>query len=157
MTNDSMPAVGEAAPDFTLPDQDGNPVTLSSFRGRKVALYFYPKDDTPGCTTQACDLRDSEQALQARGVVVLGVSPDSVKSHRKFADKYGLPFSLLADENHEVAEKYGVWGQKSFLGKKFMGVERTTFLIGEDGRIQDVMRKVKAKTHAQDLLAKVGG
>lgn len=157
MTNDTMPAVGDMAPDFTLPDQDGNPVTLSSFHGRKVALYFYPKDDTPGCTTQACDLRDSEHALQARGVVVLGVSPDSVKSHRKFADKYGLPFTLLADENHEVAEKYGVWGEKSFLGKKYMGVERTTFLIGEDGRIQDVMRKVKAKTHAQDLLSKVSG
>jgi peroxiredoxin Q/BCP len=155
--DDGMPAAGDEAPDFTLPDQDGKPVTLSALRGRRVALYFYPKDDTPGCTTQACDLRDSEAALQARPIVVLGVSPDSVASHRRFADKYELPFQLLADEGHAVAEAYGVWKRKSFLGKKYWGVERTTFLIGEDGRIKDVMRKVKAGTHAADVLEKFGG
>jgi thioredoxin-dependent peroxiredoxin len=147
-----MPATSEIAPDFTLQDQDGNAVTLSSLRGRKVILYFYPKDDTPGCTTQACELRDRTEEIEARGAVVLGVSPDSVKSHRKFADKYGLPFTLLADESHEVAEQYGVWKQKAFMGRKYMGVDRTTFVIGEDGRIEQVLEKVKPAAHAGQLL-----
>jgi thioredoxin-dependent peroxiredoxin len=147
-----MPATSEIAPDFTLQDQDGNAVTLSSLRGRKVILYFYPKDDTPGCTTQACELRDRTEEIEARGAVVLGVSPDSVKSHRKFADKYGLAFTLLADESHEVAEQYGVWKQKAFMGRKYMGVDRTTFVIGEDGRIEQVLEKVKPAAHAGQLL-----
>jgi thioredoxin-dependent peroxiredoxin len=142
----------DVAPDFTLPDQDGNPVTLSSLRGKKVVLYFYPKDDTPGCTTQACDLRDNAATFDARGAVILGVSPDSPAAHRKFREKYGLNFTLLADEEHSVAEQYGVWAEKSMYGRKYWGNERTTFVIGEDGTILKVMPKVKPAAHAGDVL-----
>jgi len=148
-----MPQENEQAPDFELPDQDGNRVRLSELRGRKVVLYFYPKDDTSGCTTQACELRDRTAEFDARGAVVLGVSPDPVDSHRKFADKFDLPFTLLADTDHSVAEAYGVWKEKSMYGRKYMGVERTTFVIGEDGRIVKVLEKVKPAEHADDVLA----
>ena len=144
---------GSLASDFTLASDQGGVVTLSSLRGRKVVLYFYPKDDTSGCTTQACDLRDSLPRFESLDAVVLGVSPDSVASHRKFRDKYGLNFPLLADEDHAVAEAYGVWAAKSMYGRKYMGIERSTFLIGEDGRVLEAWRKVKAEGHAE-LVAK---
>jgi thioredoxin-dependent peroxiredoxin len=148
----TMPVENEMAPDFTLADENGADVTLSSLRGRKVVLYFYPKDDTPGCTTQACDLRDRAGEFDAKDAVVLGVSPDSAKSHRKFKDKYSLPFTLLADTDHALAEQYGVWKKKKFMGREYMGVERTTFVIGEDGRIIKVLPNVKPATHAGQLL-----
>jgi thioredoxin-dependent peroxiredoxin len=147
-----MLAENDTAPDFTLPDENGDEVTLSSLRGRRVVLYFYPKDDTPGCTTQACDLRDRAAEFDARGAVVLGVSPDPVKDHRRFKDKYDLPFTLLADTGHEVAEAYGVWKQKSFMGKKYMGNARTTFVIDEEGRIMKILPNVKPAEHAGQLL-----
>jgi peroxiredoxin Q/BCP len=142
---------GSRAPDFTLPSDDGGTVTLSALRGKKVVLYFYPKDDTPGCTTQACDLRDAMPTFLDLDAVVLGVSPDSVVSHRKFRDKFGLNYPLLADEDHRVAEAYGVWKEKNMYGRKSMGIERSTFLIDEDGKIQEAWRKVSPKGHA-DLL-----
>jgi peroxiredoxin Q/BCP len=142
---------GHRAPDFTLPSDDGGTVTLSALRGRKVVLYFYPKDDTPGCTTQACDLRDAMPTFQDLDAVVLGVSPDSVASHRKFRDKFGLNYPLLADEDHRVAEAFGVWKEKNMYGRKSMGIERSTFLIDEEGRIQEAWRKVSPNGHA-DLL-----
>jgi thioredoxin-dependent peroxiredoxin len=148
-----MPRPEESAPDFTLPDQDGNEVTLSSLRGRTVVLYFYPKDDTPGCTTQACDLRDRTADFAERGATVLGISPDSGASHRRFADKFGLPFTLLADADHAVAEAYGVWKEKRMYGRTYWGVERTTFVIDEAGRIRHVLERVKPDTHAEQLLA----
>ena len=138
---------GQAAPDFTLPDHDGEPVSLSQFRGQRVVLYFYPKADTPGCTTQACGIRDHVEEYDAAGAVVLGVSPDPVKAVKKFHDKQGLNFALLADADHAVAEQYGVWVEKSMYGKTYMGNERTTFVIGADGTITDVLRKVKPKEH----------
>ena len=144
---------GRPAPDFTLTSDSGEEVTLSSFRGAPVVLYFYPKDDTPGCTTQACGIRDAWGEFERRGAVVLGVSPDSAKRHVKFRDKYSLPFSLLADEDHAVAETYGVWVEKNMLGKKYMGIERSTFVIDADGNVAKVMRKVKPDTHADDVLA----
>jgi thioredoxin-dependent peroxiredoxin len=147
-----MLAENDTAPDFTLADENGDEVTLSSLRGRRVVLYFYPKDDTPGCTTQACDLRDRAAEFDARGAVVLGVSPDPVKDHRRFKDKYDLPFTLLADTGHEVAEAYGVWKQKAFMGKKYMGNERTTFVIDGEGRIMKILRNVKPAEHAGQLL-----
>jgi thioredoxin-dependent peroxiredoxin len=147
-----MLAANDEAPDFTLRDQDGSDVRLSDFRGSKVILYFYPKDDTPGCTTQACELRDSVEELDARGAVVLGVSPDSVESHRQFADRFSLPFRLLADEDHAVAERYGVWKEKSMYGRKYWGNERTTFVIGEDGRIVEVLANVKPAEHVGNVL-----
>jgi peroxiredoxin Q/BCP len=142
---------GTRAPDFTLQSDDGSTVTLSALRGKKVVLYFYPKDDTPGCTTQACDLRDAMPTFQDLDAVVLGVSPDSVASHRKFRDKFGLNYPLLADADHRVAEAYGVWKEKNMYGRKSMGIERSTFLIDEDGKIQEAWRKVSPKGHA-DLL-----
>jgi thioredoxin-dependent peroxiredoxin len=142
----------DIAPDFTLPDQDENAVTLSGLRGRKIVLYFYPKDDTPGCTTQACDLRDNAATIETRGAIILGVSPDSPAKHRKFRDKYGLNFTLLADTDHAVAEQYGVWAEKSMYGRKYWGNERTTFVIGEDGRIEKVLPKVKPAEHAGEVL-----
>jgi peroxiredoxin Q/BCP len=147
-----MPSQGSAAPDFQLKDQDGADVRLKDHRGRKVVLYFYPKDDTSGCTLQACALRDATPEFEAKGVVVLGVSPDSPKSHTKFRDKYDLPFTLLADEDHEVAEAYGVWKEKSMYGKKYWGNERTTFVIDEEGRIAHVLPKVKPDEHADQIL-----
>ena len=148
-----MLETGQAAPDFTLPDQDGEPVSLSGLRGRRVVLYFYPKADTPGCTTQACGVRDHVEEYDAAGAVVLGVSPDPVKAVRRFHDKQGLNFPLLADEDHAVAERYGVWVEKSMYGKTYMGVERSTFVIAADGTLAKVMRKVKPETHADDVLA----
>ncbi len=147
MSETTMPAAGDPAPDFTLPDQDGNPTTLSDLKGRRVVLYFYPKADTPGCTTQACGVRDRVEEYDAAGAVVLGVSPDPVKAVKKFHDKQGLNFALLADSDHAVAERYGVWVEKSMYGKTYMGNERTTFVIGEDGVIAEVLRKVKPKEH----------
>ena len=128
-------------------------MSLDDFRGKPVVLYFYPKDDTPGCTTQACGIRDEWGEFEERGAVVLGVSPDSETSHVKFKRKYGLPFTLLADEDHAVSEAYGVWVEKSMAGRTYMGVERSTFVIGADGNVAKVMRKVKPDTHAGDVLA----
>ena len=147
-----MPKVGEAAPAFTLPSDRGDDVSLAALRGRPVVLYFYPKDDTSGCTTQACEFRDSWAEVQARGAVVLGVSPDSVASHEKFRDKYALPFPLLADEDHAVAEAYGVWGEKSMYGRTYQGILRTTFVIDPAGRIARIFEKVKPKGHAREVL-----
>ena len=147
-----MPKVEEAAPAFTLPSDRGDDVSLAALRGRPVVLYFYPKDDTSGCTTQACEFRDSWAEVQARGAVVLGVSPDSVASHEKFRDKYALPFPLLADEDHAVAEAYGVWGEKSMYGRTYQGILRTTFVIDPAGRIARVFEKVKPKGHAREVL-----
>lgn len=144
---------GDQAPDFTLQADDGSEVTLSDLRGRKVVLYFYPKDDTPGCTRQACDLRDQWADFERTGAAVFGVSPDPVRSHVKFRDKYDIPFRLLADTEHEVAEAYGVWKQKSFMGRKYMGNERTTFIIDEEGRIQKIFPEVDPAEHADLVLA----
>ena len=143
---------GQAAPDFTLPDQDGNAVALSQLRGRTVVLYFYPKADTPGCTAQACGVRDHASDYDAAGAVVLGVSRDPVPRLRAFADKYGLAFPLLSDDDHAVAEAYGVWVEKSMYGRKFFGNERTTFVIDGDGVVREVLRKVKPAQHDELVL-----
>lgn len=143
---------GVEAPNFTVNDQNGQPVSLSDFKGKKVVLYFYPKDDTPGCTAQACNLRDNFSAIQEKGIVVLGVSTDNDKSHKKFEEKYQLPFPLLADTEKEIVEKYGVWGEKKFMGKTFMGTSRTTFLINESGTIDHVIEKVDTKNHAEQIM-----
>ncbi len=143
---------GDEAPDFELPDQDGTPVRLSDLRGKKVVVYFYPKADTPGCTTQACGVRDHEADYDAAGAVVLGISPDPVKKVEKFHRKYDLNFSLLADEDHAVAEAYGVWVQKSMYGRTYWGNERTTFVIGRDGVVAEVLRKVKPAEHDAGVL-----
>ena len=152
-TNGGLVEEGKPAPDFTLTSDSGEQVTLSSLRGAPVVLYFYPKDDTPGCTAQACGIRDSWGEFEERGAVVLGVSPDSETSHVKFKRKYGLPFTLLADEHHTVSEAYGVWVEKSMAGKTYMGIERSTFVIDADGDVAKVMRRVKPDTHADDVLA----
>jgi peroxiredoxin Q/BCP len=144
---------GRPAPDFELASDTGERVRLSELRGKPVVLYFYPKDDTPGCTRQACDIRDAWGDFERAGAVVLGISPDSEASHAKFKAKHGLPFPLLADPDHAVSEAYGVWKQKSFAGRKYMGVERSTFLIAPDGTVARVMRKVDPKAHAADVLA----
>jgi peroxiredoxin Q/BCP len=144
---------GQEAPDFELTGDTGELVRLSQFRGKPVVLYFYPRDDTPGCTTQACAIRDSYDDFTERGAVVLGVSPDEESSHVKFKQKHGLPFTLLADPEHEVAERYGVWGEKKYMGKTYMGIERSTFLIDDEGRIAKVMRRVKPDTHVEQVLA----
>ena len=143
---------GALAPDFTLPSDDGSELSLSSFRGKRVALYFYPKDNTSGCTTQACDLRDNYVQIQTHGCVVLGVSPDPLSSHVKFRDKFQLNFPLLSDEDHRVAEAYGVWKEKSMYGRKYWGIERSTFLIDETGVVVEVWRKVKPKGHAERVV-----
>lgn len=147
------PAEGQSAPDFSLAADDGSTVRLADLRGGKVILYFYPKDDTPGCTTQACELRDRVAELDPRGAVVLGVSPDDVQSHQQFRDKYSLPFRLLADVDHRVSEQYGVWKEKNMYGFKRWGVERTTFVIDEQGRIAKVLPRVKPAEHVDQLLA----
>ena len=158
MTYDAaMPNIGDLAPDFTLPDQHGHPVTLSELRGQNVVLYFYPKADTPGCTTQACGVRDHQSDYQGADAVVFGVSPDPVKAVSKFDQKYGLGFPLLADEDHSVAEAYGVWVEKSMYGRKYMGNERTTFVIGPDGRITDILRQVKPAEHDELVLQALSG
>jgi peroxiredoxin Q/BCP len=143
---------GDPAPDFTLPDQNGDPVTLSELRGKKVVLYFYPKADTPGCTAQACGVRDHRADYRQAGAVVLGVSPDQVKAVSKFDLKYGLGFPLLADSDHAVADAYGVWVEKSMYGRKYMGNERTTFVIDAEGKIEQVLRKVKPGEHDELVL-----
>ena len=145
------------APEFTLQDQDGREVSLADFLGKKVVLYFYPKDSTPGCTRQACAFAGSLSEIKAQGAVVLGVSKDSVASHRKFADKYGLPFTLLSDPQLEAIQAYGVWQEKKLYGKVSMGVVRTTFLIDEEGTVTAVMPKVKPDTNAADVLAMLKG
>jgi peroxiredoxin Q/BCP len=144
---------GTPASDFTLKSDSGESVRLSDLRGSPVVIYFYPRDDTPGCTAQACGIRDSWEEFANRGAVVLGVSPDSESSHVKFKQKYGLPFTLLADPDHEVAERYGVWVEKKKNGKTYWGIERSTFVIDEDGKVSRVMRRVKPDTHAADVLA----
>jgi peroxiredoxin Q/BCP len=144
---------GQQAPDFELPDQDGNPVRLSDYRGQAVVIYFYPKADTPGCTTQACGLRDSISDFNDAGVTVIGVSPDPVKRVKKFHEGQGLNFTLLADEDHAVCDLYGVWGEKSMYGKTYWGAQRSTFIVGPDGTVADVIDKASPKTHAQDVLA----
>jgi peroxiredoxin Q/BCP len=148
-----MVSPGDQAPDFELPDQDGNPVRLSDLRGQTVVLYFYPKADTPGCTTQACGVRDNQAAYAKAGATVLGVSPDPVKKVKKFHDGQGLNFTLLADADKQVVEAYGVWVEKSMYGRDYMGAERTTFVIGPDGVIADVLRKVKPGEHDALVLA----
>lgn len=150
-----IPVPHTLAPDFTLYDGDGESHTLSSYKGKKVLLYFYPKDDTSGCTTEACELRDSYEALKEAGLVVLGVSPDSVKSHKKFSEKYALPFPLLSDEEKHVCHLYGVWQKKKFMGREYMGVLRTTFLIDEKGYIEKVFENVKPKGHAEEVFLSI--
>ena len=147
---------GKQAPDFELPADSGETIKLSALHGKPVVLYFYPKDDTPGCTTQACGIRDAYGEFERAGAVVLGVSPDDESSHVKFKEKYELPFTLLADPEHEVAEQYGVWAEKKNYGKTYMGIVRSTFVIGADGNVTKVMRNVKPDTHADDVLAALG-
>jgi len=148
-----MVAEGGPAPDFELETDSGERVRLSDLRGKQVVLYFYPKDDTTGCTTQACGIRDMWGEFQRAGAVVLGVSPDDVASHDRFKEKYSLPFTLLADDGHKVADAYGVWGPKKYRGKTYEGINRSTFVIGEDGTVKKAMRRVKPETHADDVLA----
>jgi thioredoxin-dependent peroxiredoxin len=147
---------GETAPDFVLPDQDGEPVKLSDLRGQRVVLYFYPKADTPGCTTQACGVRDHLPDYEGAGAVVMGISPDPVEKVKRFHDKQGLNFTLLADQDHAVAEAYGVWVEKSMYGRTYWGNERSTFVIDPDGVVQEVLRKVKPKEHDDRVLAALG-
>ena len=145
-------SVGDVAPDFEVNDQDGNPVKLSDYKGKKVVLYFYPKDNTPGCTAEACNLRDNYSKFQAEGYEILGVSTDSEKSHQKFIEKQSLPFKLLADTEKEIHEKYGTWVEKSMYGRKYMGTARQTFVIDEEGKIKDIIEKVKTKDHTAQIL-----
>jgi peroxiredoxin Q/BCP len=149
-------SAGDTAPDFELPDQDGNSVKLSDLRGKNVVLYFYPKADTPGCTTQACGIRDRTDEYEANGAVVVGVSPDKPSKLKKFADKYDLPFTLVGDEDHSVAESYGTWVEKSMYGKKYWGNARSTFLIDGDGKVAKVFPKVSPATHDDVVLEALG-
>ena len=146
-------AVGKKAPEFTLAGSNGEDVSLKDFKGKTVVLYFYPKDDTPGCTKEACDFRDSLKKFTSRKAVVLGVSQDSLKAHDKFIDKFELPFTLLSDPDHAVAEKYGVWVEKSMYGRKYMGIERSTFVIDPEGKLKAEFRKVKVDGHVDEVLA----
>lgn len=152
---DSSLREGKKAPDFVLKDDNGSTVKLSALRGKTVVLYFYPKDDTPGCTKEACSFRDGFKEIQKKGAVVLGVSPDSVESHKKFKEKFNLNFPLLSDDEKKVVNAYGVWKQKSLYGRKYMGVERTTFVIDETGRIKKVFPKVKVTGHYEEVLAEL--
>ena len=147
------PQIGDIAPQFELEDQEGKTHKLSDYLGTPVVLYFYPKDNTPGCTAQACSFRDSFAEYRQKGITVLGVSKDSAKSHAKFQDKFSLPFTLLDDVEHKVAEAYGVWVQKKFMVREYMGMERTTFIIDKDGKIVHILEKVKPQDHAKDVLA----
>ncbi len=146
-----MLQINQPAPAFSLLDQNEKRHTLASYLGKKVLLYFYPKDDTPGCTTEACSFRDNIKDLESRGLVVLGVSADSVKSHKKFAEKYDLPFPLLSDEAKEVCEAYGVWGKKKFMGKEYMGISRSSFLIDEKGNLSKIYDEVTPKEHVGEI------
>ncbi len=146
---------GSKAPAFNLKDAEGHAVKLADFKGKHVVLYFYPKDNTPGCTREACDFQDQYSALKKKGAVLLGVSPDSDKSHQKFAGKYNLSFPLLVDADHKVAEAYGAWGEKTLYGRKFMGLIRSTFLIGPDGKLEKAWRKVKVDGHVDEVLAEL--
>ena len=148
--------VGQMAPDFTLPDETGRPVTLSSLRGQKVIVYFYPKDDTPGCTTQACGFRDRFADIQEQNGIVLGISPDGAQSHQKFKTKFNLPFTLLSDEDHAVAERYGVWGEKQFMGRKYLGVIRSHFVVDAAGRLADVRVEIKPADSVAAALTSLG-
>ncbi|HZH99751.1 MAG TPA: thioredoxin-dependent thiol peroxidase [Flavisolibacter sp.] len=143
---------GQSAPAFSGKDQNGNTIALKDLKGKKVVLYFYPQDDTPACTTQACNLRDNHQVLQKEGFVIIGISPDDITSHKKFEEKYSLPFLLLADPEHKIIEKYGVWGEKNLYGRKYMGLHRTTFVIDENGRIMKILKKPRTKLHAEEIL-----
>lgn len=145
-------AIGDIAPAINGVDQNGNAFSLENFKGQKVALYFYPKDNTPGCTAQACNLRDNNSTLQTAGIKVVGVSIDSEKSHKKFEEKFSLPFPLLADTEHKIVQDYGVWGLKKFMGKEYMGTNRTTFLIDEEGKIVHIISKVQTKDHTAQIL-----
>ncbi len=145
-------AEGMRAPAFTGTDQDGRKISLSDYKGKKLVLYFYPHDDTPTCTTQACNLRDNFARLRAKGFEIIGVSEDGVKSHKKFEKKYALPFPLIADEDHAILEKYGVWKEKTFMGRTFIGTHRTTFLIDEKGIIRHIIRKPRSKQHADEII-----
>jgi peroxiredoxin Q/BCP len=153
----AMAEQGDSAPDFALPDQDGNVHKLADYAGKNVVLYFYPKADTPGCTVQACGVRDRNGEYENANAVVLGVSPDAPKKLRKFADKFGLAFTLLGDEDHSVAEEYGVWVEKSMYGRKYMGNQRSTFVIGPDGKIDHVFRNVKPAEHDDLVLGALSG
>ncbi len=153
---ESMIDVGDLAPEFALPSDRGEVVRLSDLRGTRVILFFYPRDDTSGCTREACGFRDAMPAIAERGAVVLGVSPDPVNSHERFRDKYELNFPLLADEDHEVASAYGAWGRKKLYGREYEGILRSTFLIGEDGRVEKVYRKVKPAEHAGEVVEELG-
>ena len=144
--------IGDKAPEFNLKDQNGDDISLSSLKGKRVILYFYPKDDTPGCTVEACNFRDDFSLYTDRDTVILGVSPDGEKSHQKFIKKFNLPFSLLCDEDHSVAEIYGAWGEKNMYGRKYMGIVRTTVQIDKDGMIEQIYEKVKAKIHSKEIL-----
>jgi peroxiredoxin Q/BCP len=148
-------AQGAVAPKFSLQDETGTVRRLSDYRGHQIILYFYPKDDTPGCTTEACNFRDDYNAYVDKDAIILGVSPDSVKSHKKFKEKFKLPFPLLADEKHSVCESYGVWGKKKYMGKEYMGVQRTTFLINEKGLITHVFENVKPAQHSSEIIAEL--
>jgi peroxiredoxin Q/BCP len=152
-----IPSVGSKAPDFQLPDHTGKTVSLSQLAGKNVVLYFYPKDDTPGCTREACNFRDEHSTLTKAGAVVLGVSPDGATSHQKFATKYSLPFPLLSDTEHKVADAYGVWGEKSLYGRKFIGLTRATFLIDPQGNVKHVWPKVKVNGHVNEVLSMLTG
>jgi len=147
---------GQKAPEFSGADQEGNTITLAQFEGKTVVLYFYPKDDTPGCTAEACDFRDNYQGLIAKGIVVLGVSVDDEKSHQKFAAKHSLPFTLLADTDKKIVEAYGVWGEKNMYGKKYMGTNRSTFIIDEQGIISHIIKKVDTKNSTAQVLELLG-
>ena len=147
--------VGENAPDFTVSDQSGETVTLSELRGKTVVLFFYPKADTPGCTVEACSFRDKKTEYDSDDVIILGISPDTPKAQSEFAEKFALPYRLLADADHAIAESYGVWGEKSMYGKKYMGIERTTFVIGKDGILTHIFRKVKPESHADEILTAI--
>ncbi len=147
---------GDIAPDFTAANQNGDEVKLSDFRGKRVVLYFYPKDDTPGCTKEACSLRDSFDVFEEKGIKIFGVSNDDAKSHQKFISKFALPFDLLADTDKKIVEKYGVWGEKSMYGKKYMGTHRKTFLIDEEGRVVKIFDKVNVSEHADEVLKAFG-
>ena len=143
---------GDKAPQFKSIDQDGNPISLSDFKGKRVVLYFYPEDDTPTCTEQACNLRDNFSLLKKAGIIILGVSPDDARKHKKFEEKFNLPFTLVVDDKRKIIDKYGVWGEKIMFGNKYMGLLRTTFLIDEKGVIRKIFRKPRSKEHTEEIL-----